>query len=63
MCTDTWWRRFSRFEPGLPDLKTTLTAIAVALLPPGVVSSAEDVHWPGWLGPKRDGWVPYFEAR
>ena len=19
-----------------------------------------DVHWPGWLGPKRDGWVSYF---
>ena len=20
-----------------------------------------DVTWPGWLGPKRDGWVPHFE--
>lgn len=26
------------------------------------VSSATEVYWPGWLGPKRDGWVSSFKA-
>ena len=24
-------------------------------------SSGDDAHWPGWLGPKRDGWVASFK--
>lgn len=24
-------------------------------------SAAEDIHWPGWRGPARDGWVEHFE--
>ncbi len=24
-------------------------------------ASGADVHWPGWLGPKRDGWVIGFK--
>lgn len=40
-----------------------LTVTALIFLP--VVStwqpaSGADVHWPGWLGPKRDGWVSGF---
>ena len=26
------------------------------------VSSVTEVDWPGWLGPKRDGWVEGFQA-
>lgn len=27
-----------------------------------VLANGEDVEWPGWMGPKRDGWVDYFTA-
>ena len=26
------------------------------------VPSVTEVYWPGWLGPKRDGWVEGFQA-
>ena len=41
-------------------------AFAVILLVAGVcqaqASKSAGVHWPGWLGPKRDGWAPSFKV-
>ena len=35
--------------------------IALIIFPIGKTSFGADGHWPGWLGPKRDGWVKDFQ--
>ena len=41
-----------------------IAAVVFALLPVSThwqYASANEIHWSGWMGPKRDGWVPDFQ--
>ncbi len=59
-------------QPGFKLMILALTVTAVALGPPGVMAqtpsdssrqelAVADVVWPGWRGPKRNGWVSGFQ--
>ena len=42
--------------------------VLVSIAPPSTIAQTEvadaksKVHWPGWLGPNRDGWVNHFQT-
>ncbi|MFP6763574.1 MAG: PQQ-binding-like beta-propeller repeat protein [Planctomycetaceae bacterium] len=39
-----------------------VTAVIVQSISTGLqTSSGAEIQWPGWLGPKRDGWVSHFQ--
>ena len=44
-----------------PMVLTVTALILLALASTWQSASGADVHWPGWLGPKRDGWVSTFK--
>ncbi len=39
----------------------SVTSMILSFATPGQRLSAAEEVWPGWLGPKRDGWVPGFQ--
>ena len=43
------------------SMTLAFTTLLVAIASTPEPTRGAEAYWPGWLGPKRNGWVAYFE--